>query len=198
MFNKLGYSSLVLRVEDDGLRDEVAERARQFAAHLRLRFSNPKVNAQTELEYFSKQSENNKTFLYFTLVIAVVMSLGGVFGVMNTMFASVAARIKDIGVLRILGFKRWQVLVSFLLESLAIAVAGGLVGMALGSLCHGLTATSVLSSGAGGGGKTVILKLIIDANVLMAGAIFTLVMGRLGGLIPAISATRLKLLEALR
>jgi hypothetical protein len=198
MFNKLGYSSLVLRVEDDGSRDEVAERARQFAAHLRLRFSNPKVNAQTELEYFSKQSENNKTFLYFTLVIAVVMSLGGVFGVMNTMFASVAARIKDIGVMRILGFKRWQVLVSFLLESLAIAVAGGLVGMALGSLCHGLTATSVLSSGAGGGGKTVILKLIVDANVLMAGAIFTLVMGRLGGLIPAISATRLKLLEALR
>jgi ABC-type antimicrobial peptide transport system permease subunit len=56
----------------------------------------------------------------------------------------------------------------------------------------------VLSSGAGGGGKTVILRLVVDANVLMAGAIFTLVMGRLGGLIPAISATRLKLLDALR
>jgi hypothetical protein len=198
MFNKLGYSSLVLRVEDDGSREEVAERARQFAAHLRLRFSNPKVNAQTELEYFSKQSENNKTFLYFTLVIAIVMSLGGVFGVMNTMFAAVAQRIKDIGVLRIIGFKRWQVLVSFLLESLLIAGVGGLCGMLLGSLCHGLTATSVLSSGAGGGGKTVILRLVVDANVLMAGAIFTLVMGRLGGLIPAISATRLKLLDALR
>jgi putative ABC transport system permease protein len=198
MFNKLGYSSLVLRVEDDGSREEVAERARQFAAHLRLRFSNPKVNAQTELEYFSKQSENNKTFLYFTLVIAVVMSLGGVFGVMNTMFAAVAQRIKDIGVLRIIGFKRWQVLVSFLLESLLIAGVGGLCGMLLGSLFHGLTATSVLSSGAGGGGKTVILRLVVDANVLMAGAIFTLVMGRLGGLIPAISATRLKLLDALR
>jgi ABC-type antimicrobial peptide transport system permease subunit len=117
---------------------------------------------------------------------------------MNTMFAAVAQRIKDIGVLRIIGFKRWQVLVSFLLESLLIAGVGGLCGMLLGSLCHGLTATSVLSSGAGGGGKTVILRLVVDANVLMAGAIFTLVMGRLGGLIPAISATRLKLLDALR
>lgn len=198
MFNKLGYSSLIIRVEDDGPRDDVAERARLFAAHLRMRFSNPKINAQTELEYFNKQSENNKTFLYFTLVIAIVMALGGVFGVMNTMFAAVAQRIKDIGVLRILGFKRWQILVSFLLESLTIAAAGGILGLALGSLCHGLAATSVLSSGAGGGGKTVILRLVVDANVLMAGAVFTLVMGRLGGLIPAISATRLKLLDALR
>jgi ABC-type antimicrobial peptide transport system permease subunit len=197
LFNKAGYSSLVLRIEDDGTREEVAERARHFAAHIRQRLTNPKVNAQTELEYFSKQSENNQTFLYFTLVIAVVMSLGGVFGVMNTMFAAVAQRIKDIGVLRILGFKRWQILVSFLLESLMIAVAGGALGMALGSLIHGYTATSVLSSSAGGG-KTVTLRLIVDANVLMAGAIFTLVMGRLGGLIPAIGATRLKLLDALR
>lgn len=197
LFNKAGYSSLVIRVEDDGSRDEVAERARQFAAHLRQRLTNPKINAQTELDYFAKQSENNQTFLYFTLVIAVVMSLGGVFGVMNTMFAAVAQRIKDIGVLRILGFKRWQILVSFLLESLIIACAGGALGMALGSLSHGYTATSVLSAGAGGG-KTVTLRLIVDANVLMAGAVFTLVMGRLGGLIPAISATRLKLLDALR
>ena len=80
------------------------------------------------------------------------------------MFAAVAQRIKDIGVLRIIGFKRWQVLVSFLLESLLIAGVGGLCGMLLGSLCHGLTATSVLSSGAGGGGKTVILRLVVDAE----------------------------------
>jgi ABC-type antimicrobial peptide transport system permease subunit len=100
--------------------------------------------------------------------------------------------------MRILGFKRWQILVSFLIESLVIAVAGGLLGLALGSLCNGYTATSVISSGQGGGGKTVILKMVVDAQVLMAGAIFTLVMGRLGGLIPALSATRLKVLDTLR
>ena len=67
-----------------------AERAKAFAAHLRDRFSNPKVNAQTETEYFAKLSENNKIFLYVALAVAVVMSLGGIFGVMNTMFAAVA------------------------------------------------------------------------------------------------------------
>ena len=56
----------------------------------------------------------------------------------------------------------------------------------------------MISSGQGGGGKTVILRVIVDAQVLMAGAIFTLVMGRLGGLIPALSATRMKILDTLR
>jgi ABC-type lipoprotein release transport system permease subunit len=198
MFNKSGYTSLLVRVEDDGGPEATAERAVRFAYHLKTRFSNPKVNALPETEYFAKLSENNKVFLYGSVLVAVVMALGGIFGVMNTMFASVAQRIKDIGVLRILGFKRWQILVSFLLESLVIALAGGVLGLALGSLFHGWTATSVISSGQGGGGKTVILRLVVDAQVLMAGAIFILVMGRLGGLIPALSATRLKILDTLR
>jgi ABC-type antimicrobial peptide transport system permease subunit len=151
----------------------------------------------TEKEYYAKLSENNQVFLFGSILVAVVMALGGVFGVMNTMFAAVAQRIKDIGVMRILGFKRWQVLVSFMLESMVIALAGGLLGLLVGSLCNGLTATSVISSSAGGG-KTVMLRLVVDAQVLMAGAIFTLVMGRLGGLIPALSATRLKILDTLR
>jgi putative ABC transport system permease protein len=202
MFNKAGYSSLLVRVQDDGPASRVAsapgEPAAMFADHLKRRFSNPKVNAITETEYYAKLSENNKVVLYGAIIVAAVMALGGIFGVMNTMFAAVAQRIKDIGVMRILGFKRWQVLVSFMLESLTIALAGGLLGLLLGSLCHGMTATSVISSGQGGGGKTVILRLVVDAQVLMAGAIFTLVMGRLGGLIPALSATRLKILDALR
>jgi putative ABC transport system permease protein len=198
MFNKVGYTSLLVRVEDDGGRAAAAARAALFADHLKRRFTNPKVNALTETDYFAKLTENNTIFLYGSVIVAVVMALGGIFGVMNTMFAAVAQRIKDIGVMRILGFKRWQVLVSFLVESLVIAVAGGLLGLLLGSLCHGLTATSVISSGGGGGGKTVILRLVVDAKVLMAGAIFTLVMGRIGGLIPALSATRLKILDTLR
>jgi putative ABC transport system permease protein len=136
-------------------------------------------------------------FLYGAMIIAAVMALGGVFGVMNAMFAAVAQRIKDIGVMRILGFKRWQILVSFMLESLVIAVVGGLIGMMAGSLFNGLTVTSVISSGQGGG-KTVIFRLVVDATVILAGTLFTLVMGRLGGLIPALSATRLKILETLR
>jgi ABC-type lipoprotein release transport system permease subunit len=197
LFNKNGYSSLLVRVEDGGSREQTAARARVFAAHLKQRFSNPKVNAQPETEYYAKLSENNKIFLYGAMIIAAVMALGGVFGVMNAMFAAVAQRIKDIGVMRILGFKRWQILVSFMLESLVIAVVGGLIGMMAGSLFNGRTVTSVISSGQGGG-KTVIFRLVVDATVILAGTLFTLVMGRLGGLIPALSATRLKILETLR
>jgi ABC-type antimicrobial peptide transport system permease subunit len=100
-------------------------------------------------------------------------------------------------VLRILGFRRWQILVSFFLESLAIALLGGLLGCALGYLVDGLTATSIVT-GSGGGGKTVILKLVVDLNILSAGLLFTLVMGAIGGLLPALSAMRLRPLESLR
>jgi hypothetical protein len=197
MFNKAGYSSLVVHVEDDDGREATIARARVFADHLKRRFSNPKVSPFTELEYFARLSEGNRVFLVLTLLVAAVMALGSLVGVMNTMFAAVAQRIKDIGVLRILGFKRWQVLVSFLFESLLIAVIGGLLGLAVGSLLDGVSKTAQLTAG-GGGGKTVIVKVIIDAQVLMAGTIFTLVMGRLGGLIPALSATRLGILDTLR
>ena len=70
--------------------------------------------------------------------LTAIMAVGGVFGVMNTMFAAISNRIKDIGVLRILGYARWQILVSFLLESLVIALLGGLLGCALGSLANGI------------------------------------------------------------
>ena len=80
----------------------------------------------------AKQGETSKQFLVAIIVVAVVMAVGGVFGVMNTMFAAISQRTKDIGVLRILGFARWQILISFLLESLVIALIGGLLGCALG------------------------------------------------------------------
>jgi ABC-type antimicrobial peptide transport system permease subunit len=197
LFNKNGYNSMVARVADDGPRSEVSERAATMAYHLSSRFTNPKVNAQTETDYFNKQSETNKQFLYAIIVVAAFMALGGIFGVMNTMFASIAQRTQDIGVMRILGFKRWQILVSFLLESLAIAMIGGLFGCALGAICDGWSATSSISSGQSGG-KTVMLRLAVDAKVLLTGVLFTLVMGRLGGLIPALSAMRLKILDTLR
>lgn len=198
LFSKNGYNSMVIRVEDGASREETAARARAMAFHLRTRFSNPKVSAQTEVEYFNKQSETNLQFLVAIIIVAAIMAIGGVFGVMNTMFASIAQRIKDIGVMRIVGFKRWQVLVSFLLESLVIALVGGLLGCLIGSLSDGLSATSSISSGAGGGGRTVILRLSVNTTVILTGILFTLVMGRLGGLIPALSAMRLKILDSFR
>ena len=152
---------------------------------------------QVETEYFAKQGETGKQFLVAIIVVAVVMAVGGVFGVMNTMFAAISQRTKDIGVLRILGYARWQILVSFLLESLVIALIGGLLGCAIGYLADGWTARSVVSSGPGGG-KSVVLQLVVSPEILMTGLLLSLTMGALGGFLPALSAMRLRALESLR
>jgi len=132
------------------------------------------------------------------VIIALIMAVGGVFGVMNTMFAAIAQRTTDIGVLRILGFKRWQILVSFMLESLGIALIGGVIGCALGALvADGWSVTSNLSAGQGSG-KTVILRMTVDASILTLGIVFTIVMGRLGGLVPSLSAMRKGILDSLK
>jgi putative ABC transport system permease protein len=174
-----------------------AQTALQMAKDLKD-FKEVPLNAQPETEYYSSLSATNRQFLAAIIVVAAIMAIGGVLGVMNTMFATISQRAKDIGVMRLLGFSRWQILVSFLLESLALAFFGGILGCVLGSLSNGLTASSIVSSGPGGGGKSVILKLVVDANVIGVSMLFTFIMGAVGGLVPALSAMRLKPLESLR
>jgi ABC-type lipoprotein release transport system permease subunit len=191
IFGKQSFTTVVLRTAD-------AQAARDLAADLTANYKKPAVKAQTEPEYYESLNTTNKQFLYSILVVVVIMAIGGVFGIMNTMFAAIAQRTKDIGVLRIIGFARWQILTSFFLESLLLALAGGLVGCALGSLSHGWSMTSIASSGAGGGGKTIMLQLVVDANILLGGVVFSLAMGCVGGFLPALSAMRLRPLESLR
>jgi ABC-type antimicrobial peptide transport system permease subunit len=116
---------------------------------------------------------------------------------MNTMFAAISQRIKDIGVLRILGYSGPQVMLAFLFEALLLAVLGGLLGCAAGAIGDGCTANSIISSGAGGG-KSVVLRMTVDTPILLAGMATALIMGLLGGLLPAINATFIRPLEALR
>jgi putative ABC transport system permease protein len=191
LFRKDHYSSIVLRTADGAS-------ARHLADHLTKQYKTAAVQALPETEYYAKLTETNKQFLVAIIFVTVFMALGGVMGVMNTMFAAVSQRIKDIGVLRILGFARWQVLVSFFLEALGLALIGGLIGLGVGYLTDGVNATSTVSSGMGGSPKSVALKLIVDGNTIMAGLLFTFLMGAVGGLIPALSAMRLRPLESLR
>ena len=189
MFGKELLTTVVLRTKD-------AASAVAVSDDLKANY-HPAVSAQPETLYYEKLSETNKQFAIAIWFVTIIMAIGGMFGVMSTMFAAIAQRTKDIGVLRILGFARWQVLVSFFLETLCIALVRGLIGCALGSLSDGLSATSIVSSGQGGG-KTVVLRMVVDANTLAVGVLFTLIMGSLGGLIPALSAMRLRPLESLR
>jgi hypothetical protein len=190
MFGKDSYSTVVLRTRD-------LETARETATDLTANYKEPAVAAQTEVEYFDKLSATNQQFLFATLFVVFWMAVGGVVGVMNTMFAAISHRSKDIGVLRILGYARWQILVSFLLEAILLGLVGGLLGCALGYLCDGLTMSSVAGS-TQGGGKSIMLKLIVDAPILLGGLVFALAMGVAGGLVPALTALSSRPLQAVR
>jgi putative ABC transport system permease protein len=179
------------------LRTDGPEAAKTLSQRLPELFKDTKVQAQTETEYYDKLNGTNRVFLVGTLIVTGIMAFGGIFGIMNTMFAAISQRIKDIGVLRIIGFTGWQVLLAFFLESLFLALLGGLFGCALGCLCHGWTATSIAGNG-GGGGKSIVLQLTVDTTILSAGMVFSFIMGTVGGLIPALFAMRVRPLESLR
>jgi ABC-type antimicrobial peptide transport system permease subunit len=182
------------------IRAQSPEAAEKLAGNLKNNFKKAKLNPQTEIDYYSKQRSFLTVLLTAIIVLTVFMALGGIFGVMNTMFAAISQRTKDIGVMRILGYARWQILVSLLLESLLIAVAGGLLGFALGALgtiVSGGKMTSVIGSD-GGWGKTVELRLLVTANTVLIGVLLSMVMGVLGGLLPALAAMRPKPLETMR
>jgi ABC-type antimicrobial peptide transport system permease subunit len=184
------FTTVVLRTASE-------DRARAVAADLSTSFKTPAVVAQVEPEYYEKLNTTNQQFMGAIIIVVSIMAIGGVFGVMNTMFAAIAQRTKDIGVMRILGYARWQILTSFFVESIFLALLGGALGCALGTLGHGWSATSIMSGGAGGG-KSVVLKLVVDIWTLKYGMEFAIAMGCVGGLWPALSAMRLKPLDAVR
>jgi len=173
------------------------EAAKELTANLKDNFKKAKLNPQTEIDYYSSQRTFLVILLIAIVVLTIAMAAGGMFGVMNTMFAAISQRSKDIGVLRILGFARWQILASFLLESLLIALVGGLLGCLLGSLSNGFSATGVVGA-PGSFGKAVALKLLVTPNTILLGIVLTVFMGLIGGLLPALAAMRLKPLEAMR
>lgn len=184
------YSTFVVRLRDPQMAETAAKLIKDYRYDRALQ-------AFPEKEYYAKLNQTNETFLQASIFVAIIMAIGGVLGIMNTMFAAISQRTKDIGVLRLLGFTRWQILVSFLLESMLIALLGGLLGCLLGFVADGYTAKSVLSSGQGGG-KGVVLKLVVDQTIIAVGLLFTVVMGSVGGLIPSLSVLRLRPLESLR
>ena len=197
-FGKKGFTTVVLRVDGpDADPAEALERAEIFAAHLRNNFTTIRVNARSEPKYYEDLGKSNQQVSVLILAVAIIMAIGGIFGVMNTMFAAIAQRMKEIGVMRVLGFKRWQILVSFMLESLAIAFIGGLLGVMIGGLMDGRQMSSTISSGQGGG-KSVVLRLAVTTDVVVLALLFAMVMGRLGGLVPSLNAMRKGILESLK
>jgi ABC-type lipoprotein release transport system permease subunit len=194
IFGKNNYTTLVLKTKSP----EAAEELESFLTGKDVdnKYEKARVNAFTEPNYFKSLGQTNLQLLIGTIFVAIVMAFGGIMGVMNTMFAAISQRMKDIGVLRLLGYGGWQILISFLFESMMIALFGGLLGCALGYASNGYSMTSVVSNGPGA--KAVVFRIVVDAGVIGIGLALSLAMGFFGGLLPAQSAIRYKPLESLR
>lgn len=190
MFGKTSYTSVVLRTADE-------QEARKLADYFRNDYEKASVQAYVEKDYFSNLSATSKQFLWSIVFVTAVMGVGGVFGVMNTMYAAVAQRTKDVGVLRIIGYTKGDIQASFLRESILLAMFGGVLGCAMGTLAHGTKAASIIGSGAGGG-KFVVLEMLVSGDIIAAGLTLALLMGLIGGIFPSFTAMRLKPLESLR
>jgi putative ABC transport system permease protein len=151
------------------------------------------MHAIRESEYYEQQTRQAKPIEAIGIVVAIIMAIGSAFAAMNTMYAAVARRAREIGTLRVLGFSRGSILVSFFVESVLLAGLGGALGCLLVLPLNGIT-TAV--------GSTNFSELAFDFRVTLgamaAGIAFAAVLGCAGGLFPARNAARKEILTALR
>ncbi len=146
------------------------------------------VTAVREQEYYASSGKVYGVVADVGLLISLIVTFGAVFGGMNTMYTAVAGRMREIGTLRAIGFSRPSILASFLVESLLISVTGGVVGIALGCLAHGLR----ISIG------TANIRFTVGIGVMLTGLLLSVIVGVVGGVLPARGASRMQIVEAMR
>ena len=154
-----------------------------------------KVKLQKESQYYADQSGMLSGMIAIMgTLITIIMSAGAMFGAMNTMYAAVGTRAREIATLRALGFGRFSILASFLLESLVLAGLGGVIGCLLVLPLNGVT-TSAMNWDTF---SELAFAFRVTPGLLLAGLIFALVLGLAGGLLPALRAARLPITTGLR
>jgi putative ABC transport system permease protein len=153
------------------------------------------LQAVEERKYYEDQAGGlSATLLFLVAFVSIIMGIGAVFGAMNTMYAIVAARTREIGTLRALGFSRRSILFSFVVESVILAFAGGLFGCLLAFPINGFST----ASGQTPSFSEVAFAFQITPNILGWGLVFATIMGFFGGLLPAFRGARLPITSALR
>jgi len=153
------------------------------------------VDVWREIDYYAKQS-TTMTRLITVLggFIAAIMAIGAIFGALNTMYSAVAERGREIATMRALGFSTWNVILSFLFEALLISFAAGLIGCLAVLPLNGLTTNTMNWQTF----SNLAFAFKITFDLLVVGVLFALVMGVLGGLLPAIRAAISPVAVALR
>jgi putative ABC transport system permease protein len=181
-----GFASAYLRATDpiaaDALKNRVSDDQRL------------KLEGMLETDYYAKQTSSGTPIKVIGIVVAIIMAIGSIFAAMNTMYAAVAYRGREIATLRVIGFSRPSILTSFVLESLLLALLGAAAGILLMLPFNGMqtgTSNAVTFS-------EVVFALRITPQVAIYAIVFALIMGFVGGLAPAWHAARQNILNALR
>ena len=186
-YRRQGYQSVTARLTSPEALDQLKA---GIAADPRL-----KVDAKTTSDYYTAQSENlTRVIKVMGIVIGVIMGIGAVFGALNTMYAAVATRAREIATLRAIGFRGLPVVVSVLLETMLLALAGGLLGAAVAWLIFNNYTVSTL----GANFSQVVFAFKVSPALVWSGLKWALAIGFIGGLFPALRAARLPVTAALR
>ena len=186
-FGRGGYSSILVALES-------AEALPAFQAALKAD-TRLNVDAEAQSAYYARQSGGSTMMIrILTNVVSIVMALGAIFAALNTMYASVSTRTTEIATLRAIGFGPLPVVASVLVESMLLALAGGLIGALIAWLLFNNYAVTTL----GAGFTQVVFNFQVTPALLKSGISLALVIGFIGGLLPALRAARMPVTVALR
>jgi len=186
-FRRPVFSSVTFKLRDSNNFDNVRDTLE----------SDPRLtlDVRRETQYYRDQSEAMAKFLRILGVsLTVIFSLGAIIGAMITMYAAVANRVGEIGTLRALGFQRTSIMVSFLMEALLLGLIGGVTGLLLASTMQLITISTMNWQTF----SELAFSFTLTFKIMYQSILFALLMGFIGGVIPAIRASRLKIVDALR
>jgi len=181
------FQSITFRLKDPAAFDEAQ---RSLQADKRMT-----VDVHRESAFYAQQSQLLSNILSFlAIVITAIMAVGAVFGAINTMYAAVGARTREIATLQILGFSPLSVMVSLMIESVLLALLGGVLGCLLALPINGITTSTTNWASF----SEVAFAFRVTPPALLAGMIFAAGMGLLGGFLPALRAARQPLAKSVR
>ena len=186
-FRRPAYSSVIFKLRDSSEFQNIKSRIE----------SDPRMTleAKRETKYYAEQSEIMAKFLRILgISLTIIFSLGAIIGAMITMYSAVANRTTEIGTLRALGFQRRNILTAFLVESLLLGFLGGLAGLFFASFLQFFTVSTMNFQSF----AELAFSFTLTFEIFYKGMVFSLVMGLVGGLLPAVRASRMVIVEALR
>jgi putative ABC transport system permease protein len=186
-FRRPVYSSVLLKLADPTAFESIKAR---IEADPRL-----KLEAKRESVFYAEQSEMLANFInYLGLALSIIFSIGAMLGAMITMYAAVANRTREIGTLRALGFRKGSILLAFLFESALLSVIGGAAGLILASGMQFLTISTLNWQTF----AELAFTFTLTPAIVVQSLVFALIMGVLGGVLPAARAARMRIVDALR